>query len=98
MIENREHSVIVELLSSYVDSLLDSNEDRLKEFVSAHPEHARQLVPLARVARLILASVGAIHPDPELERQSLHALSTQFEQRREADGFGGRWRRLWRGA
>jgi len=94
MPENREQSVTVELLSNYVDSLLDSDDDKLKEFVTAHPEHARQLVPLARIARLILASLRAIRPDPQREQQSLHALHTQFEERRRGGGFRGLWSRL----
>lgn len=95
MPENREHSVTIELLSNYVDSLLDNEEDKLREFIAAHPEHARQLTPLARVARLILASLKAIHPNPARERQSLHALHIQFEERRKGGGFRGWLSRLW---
>ena len=93
MTESREQSVIRELLSSYVDSLLDDGDDRLKEFVAAHPEHARELVALARVARAVLAAFGAIHPDPARQEQSLHAVRARFDGR-EHTGLTGWWHRL----
>ena len=93
MNDDREKSVIRELLSSYVDSLLDDGEDRLKEFVTAHPEHARELVALARVARAVLAAFGAIRPDPEREAQSLEAVRAKYEAL-QSKGVSGWWRRL----
>lgn len=94
MSDDRAQSVIRELLSSYVDSLLEDNEDRLKEFVTAHPEHARELVPLARAARSVLYAFGAIHPGATREQQSLRAVQARFHEFHRHHGVSGWWHRL----
>ena len=94
MTEDRSQSVIRELLSSYVDSLLDEHEDRLKEFVEAHPEHARELVPMAHAARAVLYAFGAIHPGAGVEEESLRAVRARFDEYHRHHGVSGWWHRL----